>query len=81
MALKLHTQSTFSKHIEKTVAENNITYMDAICEFVEIHQMDIEKVGRLLSQNIKDKLYAEAIRLNMFKGKKINPLPFLMDED
>lgn len=80
MALKLHNQTTFTQNIEKLVHENELTYLEAISYYMEETNIEPEKVKKLISPRIRDKIYNEALKLNMFPGKKANPLPFLEDE-
>ena len=58
------TKSKFTKLVEATVAEKSISYMDAIldlCDKNEIEPLDIKK---FISNIIKDKVEAEARKLN-----------------
>jgi hypothetical protein len=80
VTLKLHNQTTFTQNIEKLVYENNISYLEAISHYMEETKIEPEKVKKLVSPKIRDKIYHEALKLNMFKGKKSNSLPFLDDE-
>lgn len=67
-------RQSFSYLIENIVASDNIGYMDAIAEYCERNEMEIETAAKLCSTNIKDKLLSEASDLNLLK-EKINKLP------
>ena len=58
------TKSKFTKLVEATVAEKQLSYMDAIlwlCEQNNIEPLDVKK---FVSNIIKDKVEAEARKLN-----------------
>ena len=61
---KFLTKSKFSKLVEKTVIEKRLSYMDAILYLCEQHSIEPEDVKKFVSPIIKDKLEAEARRLN-----------------
>lgn len=58
------TKAKFSKLVERTVIEKRISYMDAIVWLCEEHNIEIEDVKKFINPIIKDKLEAEARRLN-----------------
>lgn len=58
------TKSKFSKLIERTVIEKRLSYMDAIVWLCEEHSIEIEDVRKFINPIVKDKLEAEARRLN-----------------
>lgn len=58
------TKSKFSKLIERTVIEKRLSYMDAIVWLCEEHNIEIEDCRKFVNPIIKDKLEAEARRLN-----------------
>ena len=81
MALRLQSQTTFSKHIENVVHHKRISYLEAVVAYVEEIGIEPEKVNKLLSKSLKDKIECEALDLNMFPNrKKGTPLPFLKNE-
>ena len=61
---KFLTKAKFSKLVEKTVIEKRLTYMDAILWLCEKHTIEPEDVKKFISPIIKDKLEAEARKLN-----------------
>ena len=58
------TKAKFSKLIERTVIEKRLSYMDAIVWLCEEHNIEIEDCRKFINPIIKDKLEAEARRLN-----------------
>ena len=54
----------FSKLVEDTVRAKRISYMDAILWLCEEHSIEIEDCRKFINPIIKDKLEAEARRLN-----------------
>lgn len=68
------TRAKFSKLVETTVVEKRISYMDAIVWLCEKHNIEIEDCRKFVNNIIKDKLEAEARRLNFLP--KTNELMF-----
>jgi hypothetical protein len=61
---KFLTKAKFSKLVESTVIEKRLSYMDAILWLCEKHNIEPEDVKKFISPIIKNKLEAEARRLN-----------------
>ena len=71
MGLKLHTQTTFSKEIERMVREHKITYFEAVCDYITSNNIEPETVPKLLTARIKEIIEVEATDLNLIhRGKK-----------
>jgi len=68
------TKSKFSKLVEQTVFEKRLSYMDAIVWLCEKHNIEIEDCRKFINPIIKDKLEAEARRLNFLP--RTNELSF-----
>ena len=68
------TKSKFSKLVEQTVFEKRLSYMDAIVWLCEQHNIEIEDCRKFINPIIKDKLEAEARRLNFLP--RTNELSF-----
>jgi len=76
MGLKLHTQSTFSKEIERIVRDDKVTYFEAVCDFILSNNIEPETVPKLLTARIKEIIEVEATDLNMIhRGKKRAKFP------
>ena len=68
------TKSKFTKLIEETVKDHKSSYMDAVIHICEKVDVDLEDVRKFVSPVIKEKLEAEAMRLNFLPRQ--NTLPF-----
>jgi hypothetical protein len=64
---KFLTPTKFSMAIEKIVFEENINYIEAIVQYCESNNIEIEIVPKLLSKPLKDKIKWDANRLNYIK--------------
>jgi Phage late-transcription coactivator len=64
----------FQEAIQNIVKTQDISYIEAIVEFCEVNDFDIETVPRFLSQNIRDEIQREAEDLSLLKEKS-NRLP------
>jgi len=60
--------------IEEIVKNKKITYMDAILEYTNRIDGEIEGVAKMLNKSIKDKVEAEAQSLNMVKQEPKLPI-------
>lgn len=58
------TKSKFTKLIEATVSELRIPYMEAILHVCDKNDIEPEDVKKFISPIIRDKLEAEAMKLN-----------------
>jgi replication initiation and membrane attachment protein DnaB len=64
--LDFMTKARFSKMVESTVINKQLSYMDAIIHLCEQYQIEIEDCKKYVSPVIKQKLEVEAMRLNFF---------------
>ena len=70
---KFLTKSKFTKLIESSVSELRITYMDAILHLCDKNDIEPEDVKKFISPIIRDKLEAEAMKLNFLpKGNELD---------
>lgn len=58
------SKAKFAKLVEETVLQKKLSYMDAIIHICEENSIEIEEVRKFISPIIKDKLEAEARKLN-----------------
>ena len=72
---KIMTKKRFSTAVEQLVVKGNMSYIDAATFVIEKRGMDYTNLKKLLTDSLKDKMEAEAIRLNLIRGKKSNKLP------
>ena len=57
-------KSKFSKIVEKQVVEKKLGYIDAVVEACNVTNIDPGDVKKFISPVIKEKIEAEAMRLN-----------------
>ena len=67
------TKAKFSKLVEATVRELQISHMDAIIHLCEKHNIEVEDCRKYVSTVVKKKLEVEAMNLNYMP--KQNELP------
>ena len=75
MESKFLTPTKFSMEIEKIVAEEKINYIDAICQYCEMNDIEIQSVTKLISKPLKERLKYDAIQLNFMKKTSRAKLP------
>ena len=70
-------KNKFSMTIETMVIESNksINYIDAICDFCESKDIEVESIVKLIAPALKEKIKAEATRLNYIKKTTRGVLP------
>ena len=67
--LDIITPAKFRELLEDKVAQDNVTYLDAIVDICERTGLEIESVPRMLNIKTKKILRNEATNLNMLKKK------------
>ena len=75
MESKFLTPTKFSMEIEKIVAEEKINYIDAICQYCEMNDIEIQSVSKLVTKPLKETLKYDAIQLNFMKKTSRAKLP------
>jgi hypothetical protein len=65
----------FSLVIEEIVYMKDISYMDAIIEYCEHNDVEIEVAASLISNNLKSKIQLEAEDLNFLPKSNTTKLP------
>ena len=60
------TKVKFSKLIESTVREHQMSHMDAIIHLCDKHNIEVEDCKKYVSKVIKEKIEVEAMNLNYF---------------
>jgi len=58
------TKSKFAKMIESAVTKDKLSYMDAVIYLCDQNGVELEEVRKFISPVIKNKIEAEAMRLN-----------------
>ena len=75
MESKFLTPTKFSMEIEKIVAEEKINHIDAICQYCEMNDIEIQSVSKLVTKPLKERLKYDAIQLNFMKKTSRAKLP------
>ena len=75
MESKFLTPTKFSMEIEKIVAEEKINYIDAICQYCEMNDIEMQSVSKLVTKPLKERLKYDAIQLNFMKKTSRAKLP------
>lgn len=65
-SVEFMTKVKFSKLIESTVREHQMSHMDAIIHLCEKHNIEVEDCKKYVSKVIKEKIEVEAMNLNYF---------------
>jgi len=61
----------FSLIIEEIVLDKKLSYMDAIVDYCENNEMEIESAAKLVNTKIKESIKLEASDLNLLKEKVV----------
>ena len=61
----------FSLIIEEIVIEKRLSYMDAIVDYCDNNEMEIESAAKLVNTKIKESIKLEASDLNLLKEKVV----------
>jgi len=72
---KFLSQSKFSSEIESIVRSDRLTYIEAIVQYCEENNLEIESVPKLLSKPLKERIRCEAIQLNCLRKSSKAKLP------
>lgn len=71
---RFRSPTEFSLYIEDKVAREKISYMDAIIAYCNEIEIDIDNVGALVNQTLKDKIQLEAEEQNLMKKRGKLPI-------
>mgnify|MGYP000264554807 FL=1 len=61
------TAAKFSVEIEKIVKDSSLNYIEAVVQFCEDKNIEMDGISKLISKPLKEKLKYEAQRLNYMK--------------
>lgn len=67
-------KNTFSKQVEEYRFAKNCNYIEAILSLCELHAIEPDTVGKLVSKSIRDKIDYEGQQLNLRPKKNSLPL-------
>ena len=72
---KFLSQSKFSSEIESIVRSTRLTYIEAIVQYCEDNNLEVESVPKLLSKPLKERIRCEAIQMNCLRKSSKAKLP------
>ena len=72
---KFVSKEKFAEDIEHLVLTTNMNYIDAIVQYCEDNEIEIESVGKLISKPLKEKIKYVATELNYMKKTSKGKLP------
>jgi len=64
---KFMTSAKFSQEVEKIASYNEINYIDAILQYCDTNNIEVETVSKLITKPLKEKLKCDAQHLNYMK--------------
>jgi len=67
---RFRSSNEFSLYIEEKVQLEKIGYMDAIIQYCNEIDIDVEAIAKLINQPLKDKIQVEAEEQNYLKRKR-----------
>lgn len=73
MSLTVRNSTKFSLEIERISKVHNMPYMDSILYYCDKEGLDIEDVGTLVNQSLKEKIALEAQQLNYMPKTAVLP--------
>jgi len=71
---RFRSSNEFSLYIEEKVNYDKIGYMDAVIQYCEEIDIDIESIAKLINQSLKDKIQIEAEDQNYMRSRGKLPL-------
>lgn len=71
---RFRSPNEFSIYIDEMVVKYKITYMEAIINYCNEVDIDIEAVGSLINSKLKEKIQVEAEQANLMKPRGHLPL-------
>ena len=71
--LQIMSSKKFSYEIEEYVKKTGVSYLDAVMEYCTENKIEPETVATLISKPLKEKIEADAMKLNLIP--KISQLP------
>ena len=71
----LMNSNKFALIIEGIVKDKRISYLDAVLHYCEDNDIDTASVGPLINKSLKEKIKAEAEKLNLVERSSTAVLP------
>jgi hypothetical protein len=67
----LKNPSEFSMYIEREAKKSNTTLFDMLLSSCEKYNIEIDSVKKLISKSLEEKMYQEALTMNLLTEKKV----------
>ena len=72
---KFISRDKFAEEIEALVLRTKMNYINAIVEYCEQNNIEVDTVGKLISKPLKEKIRYDAVQLNYLKKTTMGKLP------
>ena len=72
---KFISKDKFASDIEALVLNTKLNYIDAIVQYCEQNEIELDTVNKLVSKPLKEKLKVEAMDLNFLRKTSRGKLP------
>ena len=72
---KFISKDKFAEDIESLVLKTKMNYIDAIVEYCETNNLELDTIGKLVSRPLKEKIRVQATELNFLKKTSKGKLP------
>ena len=72
---KFVSKEKFASDIESLVLETKMNYIDAIVQYCEVNNIEVDTVGKMISKPLKEKIKCDAMELNFLKKTTRAKLP------
>lgn len=66
---RFRSPTEFSLYIDEQVSIYKITYMDAVINYCNEKEIEIDSIGSLINQKLREKIQMEAELANMIKPR------------
>ena len=75
LSKKFVSKEKFAEEIESIVLRTQMNYIDAIVEYCEVNNIEVDTVGKMISKPLKEKIKYDAMELNFLKKTTRAKLP------
>lgn len=66
---RFRSPNEFSIYIDEQVASKSISYMDAVINYCNEKDIEVDSIGSLINQKLREKIQLEAEQANMIKPR------------
>lgn len=71
---RFRSPNEFAIYIDELVARTKFTYMEAVINYCNEMDIEVDSIGSLINQKLKEKIQIEAEQANMMKPRGQLPL-------